>query len=144
MTKKALFIAFIALTLLPLSARSETVTIDGLNYSVNVYSGRYKATVYGYTSSIASDLIIPESINYNGLKCSVSYISDSAFKNCSRLTSVTIPNSVTSIAYSTFEGCTALTSITIPNTVTSIGNSAFKGCSSLTEFTIPKSVTSIN
>ena len=50
-----------------------------------------------------------------------------AFENCSGLTSVTIPNSVTSIGYYAFSGCSKLTSITIPNSVTSIGNEAFFG-----------------
>ena len=37
-----------------------------------------------------------------------------AFKNCSKLTNITIPNSVTSIGHRTFELCSSLTSITIP------------------------------
>jgi len=45
--------------------------------------------------------------------------------NCSGLTSVTIPSSVTSIGSNAFYGCSLLTSITIPNSVTSIGGSAF-------------------
>ena len=60
----------------------------------------------------------------------------------SRLTSITIPNSVTSIGDASFAGC-GLTSISIPNTVISIGGSAFSGCNSLTSVTIPNSVTSI-
>ena len=47
------------------------------------------------------------------------------FSNCTGLTSVTIPNSVTSIGSNAFYGCTSLTSVTIPNSVTSIGESAF-------------------
>ena len=60
-----------------------------------------------------------------------------------KLTSVTIPNSVTSIGNSAFYGCSGLTSVIIGNSVTSIGNSAFYGCSGLTSVTIPGSVTSI-
>ena len=75
----------------------------------------------------------------SGTKC----IADLAFQNCSALTSVTIPDSVTSIGNSAFSGCSKLTSVTIPNSVTSIGNSAFSGCSKLTSVTIPDSVTSI-
>ena len=55
-------------------------------------------------------------------------ISPKAFYNCSGLTSVTIPNSVTYIGGSAFEGCSGLTSVTIPNSVTSIGWYAFRGC----------------
>ena len=74
---------------------------------------------------------------------SVTSIGDYAFLRCSGLTSVTIPNSVTSIGEYAFEGCSGLTSVTIPNSVTSIGSSAFSGCSGLTSVTIPNSVTSI-
>ena len=74
---------------------------------------------------------------------SVTSIGDSAFYECSSLTSVTIPNSVTSIGNSAFYRCSALTSVTIPNSVTSIGNYVFYACHGLTSVTIPNSVTSI-
>ena len=70
-------------------------------------------------------------------------IGDDSFYNCSGLTSITIPDSVTSIGSSAFYGCSGLTSVTIPDSVTSIGNAAFYGCSGLTNLTIPDSVTSI-
>ena len=66
-----------------------------------------------------------------------------AFYDCSNLTSVTLPNSVTSIGQGVFYGCTGLTSVEIPSSVTSIGNYAFEGCTGLTYVTIPSSVTSI-
>ena len=52
--------------------------------------------------------------------------------NCSSLTSIIIPNSLTRIGYRAFEGCTSLKSITIPNSVTEILDSAFADCNSLT------------
>ena len=73
----------------------------------------------------------------------VTSIGDSAFEECSNLTSITIPNSVTSIGDYAFSRCSNLTSITIPNSVTSIGDYAFSRCSNLTSITIPNSVTSI-
>jgi len=66
-----------------------------------------------------------------------------AFRSCTSLTSVTIPNSVTSIDHAVFHQCAGLTSIIIPNSVTTIRQSAFLGCTSLTSVIIPNSVTSI-
>ena len=70
-------------------------------------------------------------------------ISDYMFRNCTSLTSITIPSSVTTIGYFAFSNCTGLTSITIPSSVTSIGIYAFDRCTGLTYVTIPGSVTSI-
>ena len=64
-------------------------------------------------------------------------IGDYAFRGCSGLTSVTIPDSVTSIGDWAFDGCSGLTSVTIPDSVTSIGDYAFDGCSGLTSIAIP-------
>ena len=51
----------------------------------------------------------------------------------SKLTEITIPNSVTSIGLEAFYGCSGLTSVTIPNSVTSIGDAAFYDCEALTK-----------
>ena len=62
---------------------------------------------------------------------SVTSIGNSAFSDCSGLTSISIPNSVTSIGNYAFYYCSGLTSISIPNSVTTIGNGAFYYCSGL-------------
>ena len=74
---------------------------------------------------------------------SVTSIGDSAFSDCSGLTSMTIPEGVTNIGNHAFRGCRGLTSVMIPEDVTSIGDSAFAWCCGVTSITIPESVTSI-
>ena len=59
-------------------------------------------------------------------------LGDSAFEDCSGLTSLTLPSGVTSIGRDAFRGCSGLTSLTIPSSVTSISDRAFDGCSGLT------------
>jgi hypothetical protein len=61
---------------------------------------------------------------------------------------VTIPRiisglPVASIWESAFRRCSSLTNLTIPESVGNIGRSAFYGCSNLTSLTIPKGVGSI-
>ena len=70
-------------------------------------------------------------------------IGNYAFCNCSGLTSITIPSTVTVIENDAFRNCTKLTSVTIPNGVTSIEQSAFHECNRLPSIMIPNSVTSI-
>jgi hypothetical protein len=97
----------------------------------------------GYTGT-ATEIIIPKFFDdgVHGIAPVVEIGSD-AFENCTSLTSITIPNSVTSIGNFAFENCSSLTAITIPNSATSIGNCAFRYCTSLTSIAIPNSVESI-
>ena len=74
---------------------------------------------------------------------SVTFIAQKTFSGCNNLTSITIPNSINRICHSTFWNCSNLTSVTIPDGVTNIGTDAFRGCTSLTSITIPDSFTTI-
>ena len=58
-------------------------------------------------------------------------ICNSAFSNCTNLTTVELGDGVTSIGKSAFLKCTQLPSITIGDGVISIGDSAFNGCTAL-------------
>ena len=92
---------------------------EGLEYSLNSDETGY--TVKGIGTCTDKELIIPSEYNSNP----VTSIGNEAFKGCTGLASVTIPDSVTSIGDWAFFGCTVLTSVTIPDSVTNIGYDAF-------------------
>ena len=86
---------------------------------------------------------VDKSLSTYAIKEGTKWIGSQAFKNCTRLTSVTIPNSVISIGENAFSSCSSLTSVTIPNSIISIGEYAFMNCKKMLALTIPNSVTSI-
>ena len=105
----------------------------------NLLFERATGTITGVTDRSIKTIDIPNEID----GVAVTTIGYRAFRYCSSLPSVTIPNSVTTIGEGAFSDCTSLTSVTIPNSVTTIGEQAFAYCSKLPSVTIPNSVTTI-
>lgn len=99
---------------------------------------------YSGYSKPSGNLTIPDSVVYGGTTYLVTSIGERAFKECTGLTSVIIPNSVNTIGELSFQMCRGITMVTMPNSITSIGVAAFVDCSHLTSITIPNSVTSID
>ncbi len=131
--------------LLPATAVAHDFEVNGIYYNIDGNNAivTYRDTFFNLYNEYTGTVVIPESVTYNGNTYSVTTIGHSAFRECTGLTSITIPNSVTTISNFAFYGCTGLTSINIPNSVTTIGRSAFYNCTRLTSITIPSSVTAI-
>ena len=136
-------------------------TTDGIKYLLTSGSTCYYKVI-GYDGK-DTVVVIPDSVD--GIP--VTEIVMGAFKDKQRITSITVPDSITKIGSSAFSGCINLTelnlgtgvktipssmvsgcskleSIEIPHGVTLIDNNAFYNCSSLTSIVIPDSVTSID
>ena len=120
---------------------AQSFTVDNIKYEV-LDSG-YEVAIAGFEDETQTTLMPPERVTFEGQEYTVTSIGESAFFDCTRLTSVVIPNSVTSIGWRAFYRCWGLTSVVIPNSVTSIGGSAFHDCYRLTSVEIGNSVTSI-
>lgn len=115
-------------------------TVEGVEMSFQVLSTSLKyCTVYGKSSNPAiptttlGEVTIPSEVN----GFTVVEIRSEAFKNCTNLTAVNIPNSVMEISRSAFYGCSGITSIAIPNSVQRIGRYAFANCTALTTISLP-------
>jgi hypothetical protein len=105
---------------------NNTESVDGYIFA----SDGNEYVLYAYIGTDTA-LVLPEKYKEQNYK-----IGDYAFKGCSGVTSVEIPNSVTGIGIAAFSDCSNLSSVTIPNSVISIGNKAFDNCSALVELHI--------
>jgi hypothetical protein len=118
--------------------------VDGLSYeiaSTNSFSARVIPSESG--SLYNGDITIPESITYDGIKYTVQSIGTNAFRDCSGLTSIFIPNTVTFIGDNSFMDCKGLTEIVLPSSVQTINGDAFLNCENLKSVTLSERLTFI-
>ena len=141
MNKQLIIFAMMLLTM-KASAYSGNAEIGGLWYLIVTKANEAKV-IKCQNGKYSGEIVIPETVEYEGIVCDVKAIDREAFSGCTEPLSIAIPSSMNSIADYTFNGCTGLTSIVIPSSVTSIGQYAFQKCTGLTTITIPSSVTSI-
>jgi len=101
------------------------------DWNVNIEEGQYNGAI-----------VIPDSIEYNGITYNVISIGKSAFSLCRNLTSVKLPKHLRKIEDGAFSICSKLDSISIPDGVETIGVTAFQ-FTGLKSLVIPNSVLSI-
>ena len=108
---------------LPISTFAAAVMLlfGGIN-EVNGDPLRYKVeggtvAVIGCDENASGELVIPSTYEEKPVTSIGAVLGVGAFKDCSGLTSVTIPASVTSIGTLAFWGCNSLTSVTISSFV---------------------------
>lgn len=92
------------------SAFAHDFEVDGIYYNINSDGTSVSVTCKGsyynsYSNEYSGAVTIPTSVTYSGKIYSVTSIGSYAFRGCSGLTSVVIPNSVTEIGSNAFLGC---------------------------------------
>ena len=110
------------------------VEIDGIYYDCRHNTGIYPVVtykdIYKGTPEYFGNIVIPETIIYEGKSYTVEYIGYDAFAGCTNLKSVILPNSISLIDNRAFKGCTGLTYVYIPQKA-KICKDAFKDCPNL-------------
>ena len=86
---------------------------------------KFKSLVYKSITEVTED-------DLDGLTS----IGDYAFYNCTKLTSITLPNSVSRIGNQAFAYCTAIENFVIPNSVTYLGERLFYFSTALKKVTL--------
>ena len=64
-----------------------------------------------------------------------------AFSDCTNLTSIALPHSLTSVGPMAFSNCTRLSSLTLPATLTAVEEYSFRNCQALSSLTLPFALT---
>ena len=102
---------------------------------ITIEEGTLYIDAYAFRNAQIEEIIIPDS---------VVYIGQGAFTDCSKLTTVKLPENLEGLDYALFRRCVSLTNINIPKNLIGIYEEAFKGCISLNEIDIPSSVKNIS
>ena len=139
----------IAVLLCSISARAHDFEVDGIYYNVISSSNLTVEVTFRGSTSVSyeeyyGEVKIPSTFFYNGMEYRVVSIGSGAFRKCSGLTSIILPEGLTSIGSEAFSGCSGLTSITLPKSLTSIDSEAFSDCSGLTSINFSEGLTSID
>ena len=130
-----IMLSIVSMSMFAVSAETETDE-QGVVYTLS-NDGRYY--IVSDCVETATNIVIPST--YNGLP--VEEIGESAFEFSYRLTSVTIPDTVTYIGEAAFRYCEKLSDVTLPAYVTNIGNYAFYDCIAFKNIVIPDFVTTV-
>jgi len=124
--------------------RYDFTDTNGLYYKISSPTTAYVTYRNSAGGDYSGAITIPSTVTINNTSYNVTAIGDSAFYNCTGLTSISIANSVTSIGRYSFCYCIKLTSITLPDTITSMGTYAFAYCFDLASITLSNSLTSLS
>ncbi|MGN0211578.1 MAG: leucine-rich repeat domain-containing protein [Muribaculaceae bacterium] len=120
--------------------RTADLKSGDLYYNVDIDTKKAEVTaVDDGAPAYSGVVIIPESVSYEGINCTVASIAKNAFKR-SNITDVQIPATVTAIGDSAFYFCENLANVTLPPYITTVSRSSFAGCP-ITAIVLPEGVT---
>lgn len=122
-----------------------TVSFNGIRTDSEIVeipaSVEYDGVTYTVVG-IAPTALYNENVSSVSIPSTVTYIGNSAFRGCSQLSEIVIPDSVVSIGQYAFSA-SGLVSVDIPDSVTTLDRGAFERCSRLTDISIGSGITEL-
>ena len=135
-----LFVAFLLLK--GTCAYAQKVFIDSVYYTLDNTAMTAQIAVQSNNTAVG-DIVINDTVTYEGANYAVTSMADDAFAYCNQLTSIVLPQTLRNLGKNAFLSCTRLTSCIIPDsTITEIPFEAFLKAG-LIEFRVPEGVTYI-
>jgi hypothetical protein len=144
-----------------------TEVVDGIEWHYTIEGdeaiiGANGAGMYALTNNVQGDIVVPDYLggvrvrkigraafgNVNAISSvqissGVYHISDYAFYDCTNLTTVSLPSTLTNIGFCAFSGCTSLTNIVVPEGIQKISASLFDRCTELQSVELPSTIETI-
>ncbi len=145
MTSAGTMIAPMATPMVVMAAESVT---DGNVQAQSEYEGITvtKKMLADAGITLSGDVVIPETIEYQGTMYTVTGLANALFYNNAEITSIQLPETIEELGSSTFKACSNLVSINIPSKIKKLDpseNDLFSGCENLTTIILSEGLESI-
>jgi len=149
--KKKIFVVVMLLAIMMTNCTSPligtfTTTTDGVVYEYEIIvpmTNFVRLKTVTSPTPLTGEVTIPSAVSHGDIIYAVSQIGESVFENCTGITKVTLPSTISVIEEKAFKGCTALQEINTPQPLSSIGDYAFDGCIALDDVSLNASISTM-
>lgn len=133
---------FIAMLWLSISAFAYDFEVDGIRYDIISFT-ELTVSASSLSESVGPNLVIPESVDFNGKTLQVAKLSEDFAQNNTVLENVTVNANIESISEKAFLGCSNLQTVDIKSANT-IGYGAFANCECISELILSDNLSQID
>lgn len=124
----------------PVKEMEKEITVNDINYLLHLDT---KTAMVFPSRDYSGDVVIPETVTYEGTDYIVTSLAERCFSYTSNLRSITLPKNITTLSDRCFAYSDPLNFTGLPEGITSLGSECFAYCNNLISIDLPKSITSL-